>query len=118
MKIKITEKQFREGCFFLAKLGVKIKGKCIAHHKKDSTDPSKNWLEYWQTKKSSKLESYICPSCMKNSTDLVGGHIVTRFGTFIIPVCRECNSKYQGDNSDNHPFYVNREEMVRVQEDQ
>ena len=120
--IVITESQFRHlikhmVVFELAKMGIEMPDYSIVHHKKDSTDDSQVWKEYWEKNHNSHhfpSEPHICPSCLLKKDDFVGGHVVCDSETFIIPVCRECNSEYKGDNADNHPFYVNTEDMVKV----
>ena len=117
MRIIINEEQFKKACFILAEIGVDVDGMYIAHHKTDSTDDSTTWIEYWKDQTSLNTDSCLCPSCMKRQDDLVGGHVETSEGDFIVPVCRECNSRYKGDSASKHPFYVERAKMVRVPED-
>ena len=70
-------------------------------------DGSKTWFEYWK-KYSRAYVPYKCPDCGKlfiNNSDIVGAHVKKRFSSdnsvYIVPVCRECNSR---GGSDNHSF--------------
>lgn len=105
----------------LARSGYYREGYKIARHKIGSTDDSVNWKEYWKKnhrqKQNIPLELYRCPSCLMLKDDIVGGHIVVDDKTYIIPVCRECNSKYKGQNAREFAFYVKEEDMVRAPED-
>lgn len=121
-KIALTESELRDFIkrvvvFVLAKIGTERSGYSIVRHKKDSTDDSHVWKEYWEEHHESHhfpSEPHICPSCLLLKDDFVGGHVVCDNETFIIPVCRECNSEYKGDKADEHPFYVATGDMVKV----
>lgn len=124
MTIKITESQFRYLIkhiliFELAKIGIELPDHSIVRHKKDSTDDSEIWIHYWeehQNKPHFHSEHHNCPSCLLRKNDFVGGHVVCGNETFIIPVCRECNSTYKGDQADDHPFYVKTDYLVKAPE--
>lgn len=80
----------------------------------NTTDNSKNWLEYYfKTKyKSEPFTSMKCPSCNKtmyykkkssnidDNSVMVGGHVTWITGTeYILPICKECNDKKENLNS-------------------
>ena len=100
--------------------GVPKDGYKIARHKIGSTDNSKNWAKYWEEHHPSHhfpSEPHECPSCLLKKDDFVGGHVIIENKTYILPVCRECNSTYKNSNAHNHAFYVKMEEVVCAPED-
>lgn len=119
MTIIINEKQFEEIAFILAKIGCYIEGYKIAKHMKESTDDTDIWKDYWEEHHPSHhfpSEPHICPSCLTLKDDFVGGHLIIDDKTFIVPVCRSCNSTYKGEKADGHFFYVREQDMVRAPE--
>ncbi len=123
--IKITVVQLRDiikrkVLFTLAGKGFNISGFSIVRHMKDSTDDSEIWKDYWEERHPSHhfpSEPHKCPSCLLKKDDFIGGHVICEGQTYIIPVCKGCNSEFKGDKADKHPFYVKTEDMVRVLED-
>lgn len=103
--------------FALASFGVPKRSHQIAYHKTNSTDNTEVWKDFWAENHSSHhfpSEPHICPSCLLQKNDFVGGHVVINGKTCIVPVCRECNSKYKGDEADEHAFYVRNEDVLRL----
>ena len=106
--------------FAFAKYGFPRPNLCIAHHKSPSPDDTEIWKDYWEEHHPSHhfpSEPHICPSCLMIQDDFVGGHLVIEDQTFIVPVCRVCNSTYKGEKADGHFFYVREQDMVRAPED-
>lgn len=124
IRLFLTEKQFRrilqiEIQFELAKSGIQREGFAIANHKVGSTDDTVNWKEYWEKKHPSHhfpSEPHICPSCLIERKEFVGGHIISEGETYIYPVCKHCNSTYKKTKAESHFFYVKKEDMVHAPE--
>ena len=77
-------------------------------------DGSESWLEYWYNNSKYSYPSY-CPDCGQRvyKSDLVGAHVMKENSfdkkIYIIPVCRQCNTK---GASDNHSFACDSEYLV------
>lgn len=112
--------------FVLAKLGVQREGYVIAYHQKNSTStPPTNsncnsWAEYWEQLHTSHhfpYEPHICPSCLRERNEFIGGHLQIGQEYYIHPMCKHCNDTYKFSKADAHPFYVKMEDTVRAPKD-
>ena len=119
--ITITKRQFINIILFIrANLGVPRPGFEIAHHKTNTSYDSINWSKYWEEHHPSHhfpSKPHTCPSCLKEQDDFVGGHVIVNNKTYILPVCRKCNSEYKNSKAERHAFYIKMEETVRAPED-
>lgn len=110
---------FNQLSFYFAKIGVQKHGYKIARHKKHTSDDI-NWSKYWEENHPSHhfpSDPHVCPSCLTKETDFVGGHVIVNGETYILPVCRKCNSRYKYSKADKHAFYIKMEETVRAPKD-
>ena len=52
------------------------------------------WIEHWINNKG--VKPIFCRCCGKQTTDLVGGHVIKVSGEdksrYIVPLCRDCNN--------------------------
>ena len=78
-------------------------------------DDSDAWRDYWYQHSSYEYPT-VCPDCHRRiwrSNDLVGAHVKKVYSSdekiYIVPTCRECNSK---GASDYHMFECPEEYLV------
>lgn len=123
-KIYVTEEQLkelleREVCLAMAQIGFPREGYSIVKHAVNSTDDSDVWKNYWEEHHDSHhfpSEPHVCPSCLIERDDFVGGHVVYEGELYIVPVCKNCNSEYKGQKAGEHSFYVKTSDMVPAPE--
>lgn len=79
-----------------------------------------SWIDYWKQETNNcdfSAGSPICPSCGKTkpARDFVGAHVIDESNNkYICPTCKDCNSKYKGDNAKAHWFKVKKSLLLSI----
>ena len=86
----------------------------------ECTPNNLSWIEYWKQETNNcdfSAGSPICPSCGKTkpARDFVGAHVIDESNNkYICPTCKDCNSKYKGDNAKAHWFKVKKSLLLSI----
>lgn len=82
-----------------------------------------SWIDYWKDETKQEIP-LTCPCCGEETTDdnpMVGAHVVKWVDRanspqqkYIVPTCRNCNSKYQGVHIDDTVFSVQENYLCEV----